>query len=167
MFADMVLTLTKLTGEHFDRFSWHALMENVGSMLPEDIQTVTDILEPSFRQDAPAGCKPSSSRLLPYFLDAAELGPISRPRLYWTTWSMPRGELTHSSTGALYVELVNAQSTTPHHIRVAQYAKMTEFLEPGVAKVSNGPFPTAVRWLPVEKEGKFPCGKETCDASTL
>ena len=77
----------------------------------------------------------------PYRIDANILGPVNRPRLYWTSFEFTSAEFTVTDwgNGCLDVE------------REEQWLPAPEgFLDEGATKGGKKAFPTAVQWI--EKE---------------
>ena len=70
------------------------MYENVSSMTPADSWTVTVAI-----QEGPIP-------KLPYAIEAGEIGPINRDRLYWTSWEMPStvDKYDNAETGRIQVK---------------------------------------------------------------
>ena len=136
------------------RVRWSDMMENVASMTSGDREKITDRLK-EIRQQ--------SSQASPYWLDAAVLGPCSRPRLFWTSFDIDEGELISEEESRRrlgdrrrshwnepgYTKLIN-----PKEDKIS--AK--PFLDSGVEKVGRKPFPTALRWIDRERPPPDPAG---------
>ena len=131
-------------------------MENVASMLSSDRAAITRQLEP-----IQAG--------LPYWLDAKELAPVRRPRLYWTSWEVD-GPGTEQSN-SFCVVLPKDDSTGFTKIDKISHGRIPveSFLDPGVQKCGDllEPFPTAVRWIVRKQPPDKPAGIQDCDSATL
>ena len=125
-------------------------MENVSSMTSSDRDTISRVL------DTVGVCNR-------YWFDAAVVGHVSRPRLYWTSWEVQNGELRLGDLGTDGGEKSFLRVTNPSRDR----EPIEEFLDEGVTKVSASPFPTFVRWISRTKPPPDPAGIEGCDSETL
>jgi hypothetical protein len=129
------------------QITWHSMLENVASMS----QANRDLISLELGREHP---QPK-----PYWVDAALVGPVSRPRLYWTDWEPQEGELAYKDSGQGYMHASN-----PSKRRIGA----EEFLDPGMVQYCpEKPFPTAVRWVVRSKPPLEPAGIEGCDAETL
>ena len=97
----------------------------------------------------------------PYLFDAALLGPQVRPRLYWTTFVPAQDRVAcriHGQRPERFVKVTN-----PHVLSISA----DTVLDAGVTKCGNGPFPTAVRWIPRASPQDQARGLEDCDPETI
>ena len=99
----------------------------------------------------------------PLWFDAAEIGPIKRPRLYWTSFSqspMDGFELYLGDAEGGYAKVRNKSK---------ERIPALGFLEEGAGKGGNEqrPFPTSVRWIPRSKPPPEPAGIDECDDDAL
>ena len=131
------------------------MLENVASMTESDRSDISKELKDIGARD-------------PYWFDAAVLGQVNRPRLFWPTWQLCHA--TNHSANEEYGVLSHADSKrgfdyvkNPSAYRIP----VDGFLDAGVTKCSSGPFPTAVRWLPRSHPPDYPRGIEDCDPATL
>ena len=87
LFARLVERIQELTPP----IKWHAMLENVASMSEPARSAITQELEPVY-------AKLDVSYTTPYWVDAAILGHISRPRLYSPSWTPAAGEFIHKDS---------------------------------------------------------------------
>ena len=66
--------------------AWHTMLENVASMSPTNRELISEELGREHPQPTP------------YWVDAALVGQVSRPRLYWVGWE-PEDELQYKDSG--------------------------------------------------------------------
>ena len=96
MFTSLVETCRRV-GPHI---KWEALMENVASMTAKDRATITDLVNQTY----PATL---------YRIDANILGPVNRPRFYWTSFEFAASEFLCNHTDKGYVELLKRGQWKP------------------------------------------------------
>jgi site-specific DNA-cytosine methylase len=103
-FAELVIQLKRLA----PHIEWHAMLENVASMSESDRTTITHVLDtayPTIKHYA------KGTGVKPYWIDAAILGQVSRPRLYWPSWKVgntgPQEELKYQDSDRGYVYVTN------------------------------------------------------------
>ena len=100
MFANLVSCL-RYTHPHI---KWHAMMENVSSMTDSDRETITALLSDVHGRDFKETYRP----MKPYWMDAALVGHIRRPRYYWASWSLYPSEFEVRDTGmGYYLSLIH------------------------------------------------------------
>jgi len=133
----------RAAGKHI---KWSQMLENVASMHPDDRKGITLKMRKAYAVKL-------------YKFDAGEIGPQSRPRLFWCSWeAKPSPELTFTSRGD-FVLIRNPDT---------EVIPAGELLGPGVFKTGPGKFPTAVRWNPSPgRVPRKPAGIEQCDEETL
>ena len=68
--------------EYMPDIEWSFVMENVASMPRKDRDVITNMLQ--FKDEFQV------YPLTPYALDAAIIGPVRRPRLYWSSFKPHR-----------------------------------------------------------------------------
>jgi site-specific DNA-cytosine methylase len=166
--------LVTMLGDLAPHIEWHAMLENVASMSEEDRGTITGIMDKAF---------PGQGRVEPYMIDAAILGPVSRPRLYWTSFGLGDAVIHPSGVPVFGQQELHfgrerrmrgkAPGATQGYTLVTNPSKeripVEQFLDPGVTKcgAAREPFPTAVRWIPRDSPPDYPHAIEDCDPETL
>ena len=76
---ELFASLAKNLLESMTRIEWNFVMENVASMPKKDRDAITRALHIN-------DVSPLIEGMIPYALDAAILGPVRRPRIYWTSF---------------------------------------------------------------------------------
>ena len=100
-FVKVVQSLTEASRLCKYTIQWDFMLENVSSMLPGDRAGITSRLEALVPHPRPL------------WFDAALLGPVSRPRLYWCSWEMVEGEFKRESRADY--DLVSRRERSPIH----------------------------------------------------
>ena len=98
----------------------------------------------------------------PYRIDAASIGPVSRPRYYWTSFRAPSEDIDP------HPQQQRKPCVTSPKLR-GDPPSLINILENGASKLENhkAKFPTAVKWIPRGRPPESPAGIDDCDQETL
>ena len=128
-------------------FPWaqiHFLAENVASMDAEDCETMNEGYE----------CEA-------WYIDAHQLTPCHRPRLYWISWHLFSGPGSHMLEGS------DGRLPIAGEVKLEADIAIEKFLDSGCRKFSDKPFPTFTTSRPSPHPLRRPAGLKTCQAHEL